>query len=65
MQDKLKKIENVLHKTGKIDGYLFNLKSMCPHTDIRPPENFKFLDMDKFDGTENPIVHLRMFVGTL
>ena len=28
MQDKLEKIENVFRKTGKIDGYLFNLKNM-------------------------------------
>ena len=27
--------------------------------------NFKFPDMDKFDRTRNPIVHLRMFVETL
>ena len=65
MQDKLEKIESALRKTGKIDGYLFNLKSMCPHPDVRLPENFKFPDMDKFDGTGNPVVHLRMFVGTL
>ena len=57
MQDKLEKIESVLRKTGKIDGYLFNLKNMCPYPDIRLTENFKFPDMDKFDGTENPIVH--------
>ena len=38
---------------------------MCPHPDVRLPENFKFPDMDKFDGTGNPVVHLRMFVGTL
>ena len=52
MQDKLEKIENVLRKTGKIDGYL---KNMCPYLDIRLPENFKFPDMDKFDGTGNPV----------
>ena len=38
---------------------------MCPYLDIRPPENFKLLDMDKFDRTGNPVVHRRMFVGTL
>ena len=65
MQDKLEKIESVLHKTSKIDGYLFNLKNMCPYPDIRLPKNFKFPDMDKFDGTGNPVMHLRMFVGTL
>ena len=31
MQDKLEKIESVLRKTGKIDGYLFNLKNLCPY----------------------------------
>ena len=65
MQDKHEKIESVLRKTGKIDGYLFNLKNMCPYPDIRLPENFKFPDIDKFDGIGNPVVHLRMFVGTL
>ena len=54
MQDKLEKIESVIRKTGKIDGYLFNLKNICPYPDIRLPENFKFPDMDKFDGTGNP-----------
>ena len=38
---------------------------MCPYPDIRLPEDFKFLDIDKFDGTGNPVVHLRMFLGTL
>ena len=46
MQDKLEKIESVLRKTGKIDGYLFNLKNMCPYPDIRLPKNFKFPDME-------------------
>ena len=64
MQDKLEKIESVLRKTGKIDGYLFNLKNMCPYPDICLLENFKFPDIDKFDGTGNPVVHLRIFVGT-
>lgn len=67
-QDKLAKIdrlEEAMRNSKSFEGYALDLEGLFGGPRARLPDKFKMPDVDKFDGTGNPISHLRAVSDTL
>ena len=61
--DKVKQIENMVHKMTKPETYFHYDYAQIPNVAL--PEKFVTSDIPKFKATDNPVHHLRSFQGCM
>ena len=62
MRGKMEKLERAFQKTQEMDSYILQLEGLFDGVSETLPEGFKMLEIDRFNGTENPKNHMRMCI---
>nr|XP_004234715.1 uncharacterized protein LOC101266000 [Solanum lycopersicum] len=63
MKEEIRKAMKELHYISKVDGLSY--KDLCIHPNLDLPEGFKVPKFVTFDGTGNPLAHLKVYCDQL
>ena len=62
MLQEIKKMKGMLKRSLGMEDYMLDIEGLCPFFDVQLPPKFKMPKMDSFDGTGNPMNHLKQYV---